>query len=324
MPASVAGLRFPGTRVLLPRTRLAYIHLRNLLNDAKRDRAARISGYVAIWLPEELVMLYMRKGEVVNATCIDDKFTRALPIAEAIERVPAEPEYGEICFNEAEDDQLACMYQACSRPPISWPSEMRVTDPGALFPYLMATTFDGMLEIIADDTVNYLLFKHGAVHRAFLSTAHHGTVVDRVAKIFAREGRIGGLQIRRWDAPADLPTQAPPALVQAYRDLACALVNRLVADGSGSAPAVAEHARQNLAKEHPALEGFSFSGKPVRDPVTETRSLTHAVALWITEVMWTAGDHGSNAGPLLKELTWERRHMFQSAGLYDKLQWKVM
>ena len=29
------------SRVLLPRTRLAYVHLRNLLTDAKRDRAAR-------------------------------------------------------------------------------------------------------------------------------------------------------------------------------------------------------------------------------------------------------------------------------------------
>ena len=54
MPVTPAALRFPSTRVLLPRTRLAYIHLRNLLNDAKRDRAARISGYVAVSLPDEL------------------------------------------------------------------------------------------------------------------------------------------------------------------------------------------------------------------------------------------------------------------------------
>ena len=39
MPSTVAGLRYPHTRVLLPRTRLAYVHLRNLLTDAKRDRS---------------------------------------------------------------------------------------------------------------------------------------------------------------------------------------------------------------------------------------------------------------------------------------------
>ena len=57
MPANLAGVRYPYTRVLLHRTRLAYAHLRNLLSDAKRDRVARVSGYVAIWLADELVLL---------------------------------------------------------------------------------------------------------------------------------------------------------------------------------------------------------------------------------------------------------------------------
>src|SRR5689334_7672952 len=110
MPAIVAGLKYPHSRVLLPRTRLAYIHLRNLLTDAKRDRAARISGYVAVSLPEELVILYLLSGEVVNATVRDAKGCRAISIAAALELVPTEPEYGEICFNEADEEQLGCMF----------------------------------------------------------------------------------------------------------------------------------------------------------------------------------------------------------------------
>src|SRR5438132_11028813 len=109
MHASIAGLRYPCSRVLLPRTRLAYIHLRNLLSDAKRDRAARISGYVAIWLPEELVTLYLLGGEVINATVRDGRGRRSIGIASALGMVPPEPEYGEICLHEAEEEQLACM-----------------------------------------------------------------------------------------------------------------------------------------------------------------------------------------------------------------------
>src|SRR5438105_12116278 len=121
MPASLAALRFPYTRVLLPRTRLAYVHLRNLLTDAKRDRAARISGYVAISLPEELVMLYLLAGEVVNATIRDGRGCRALAIVSAIEKVPGEPEYGEICFHEADLEQLACMFETHAIPAEPWP-----------------------------------------------------------------------------------------------------------------------------------------------------------------------------------------------------------
>src|SRR5690348_741057 len=124
----VAGLRYPHARVLLPRTRLAYIHLRNLLTDAKRDRAARISGYVAISLPDELVILYLLRGEVANATVCDARGSHAVAIANAIDKVPHEPEYGEISFHEADVEQLACMFAAEAMPPEPWPEGMNPQD----------------------------------------------------------------------------------------------------------------------------------------------------------------------------------------------------
>lgn len=324
-PASPGGLRFPSSRVLLPRTRLAYVHLHNLLTDAKRDRAARISGYVAISLPDELVTLYLLAGEVVNATIRDGRGSCATSIARAIERVPPEPEYGEICFNEADDDQLDCMFVTQSMPAEPWPTGMAAYDPAALFPYLMSTTFDGVLEIIANDDVNYLCFKNGTVARAFLTSAHHGTVVDRVAKLFGRDGRVGDLRVAQWGVPGVLPVQAPPALVLAYRELAATLVRRLVDYGRDSAPAIAEHARQNLVATHPVLDGFSFFNCPVKEPLVDTPALTAGVAAWMREVMWAAVDHDAvSPDALVRELTWDRRHMFQSAGLYEQIPWKVM
>jgi len=325
MAVSPATLRFPCSRVLLPRTRLAYIHLRNLLNDAKRDRAARISGYVAISLVDELVLLYLLRGEVVNASVRDAQGARAVSISAAIDAVPPEPEYGEIGFNEADEEQLACMFSAQANAPESWPDGLNPHDPAALFPYLMSTTFDGFVEIIANDCANYLIFQNGTVARTFLGTPHHGTVVDRVAKLFAREGRGGELRLARWGVPPALPVQAPPALVQAYRDLASTLVGRLVECGRDSAPAIAEHARQTLVSAHPVLEGFSFSDQPAKDTLSDTRGLTAGVAAWIRDVMWAAIDHDEmSPDALIKELTWDRRHMFQSAGLFDQIPWKVM
>jgi hypothetical protein len=325
MTASPASLRFPYTRVVLPRTRLAYIHLRNLLTDAKRDRSARITGYVAISLLEELVVLYLVAGEVVNATVRDANGSRALSITSALEHVPHEPEYGELCFHEADAEQLACMFASQATPPLAWPEQFTPQEPAALFPYLLSITFDGVVEIIANDSVNYLILRNGTVARAFLTSAHHGTVVDRVAKLFARDGRVGELRVSRWDVPSSLPIQAPAALVHAYRDLTSALVQRLVDDGRDSAPTIAEHARVNLLASHPVLDSFSFSGKPVKEPLADTKCLTSGVAAWIRELIWAAVDLDS-ASPeqLLRDLTWDRRHVFQSAGLYEQIPWKVM
>lgn len=326
MPAIVAGLRFPHSRVLLPRTRLAYIHLRNLLTDAKRDRSARLSGYVAVWLPEEFVVLYLQRGEVVNATVMDKAGWRAVPVAAALEHIPAEPEYGEICFNEAEDHQLAAMFLAQTVPADPWPAELKVTDPSALFPFLMSTMFDGFVEVVSEGAVNYLIFHAGAVEKAYLAGQATGSVVERVAKLFAPAAPMEPGKVRRWPQVIPLPVQAPQALVQAYRELSVALVNRLVNDGRAAAPAIAEQARQNLIKAHPELDSFSVGkAKPSRDPIADTEKITAAVAKWLAEVIWAAADHESNPpATLLKELTWERRHMFQSAGFYDRMPWKVM
>jgi hypothetical protein len=321
----VAGLRFPYSRVMLPRTRLAYVHLRNLLTDAKRDRSARLSGYVAVWLPEEFVVLYLQRGEVVNATVLNKSGSGAVAISLALERIPAEPEYGEICFHEAEDDQLKAMFSAQTVAPDPWPGELHVTDPAALFPFLMSIMFDGVVEIVSDDAVNYLVFRAGAVERAYLSIPATGSIVERVAKLFAPGSRVSEGKFRRWLSLEPLPVQAPPALVQAYRELSNALVQRLVTAGRDSAPAIAEQARLNLVKTHPELESFCIGVRPTREPIADTSKLTAAVASWLTEVMWAAADHeGAPPAMMLKELTWERRHMFQSAGFYDKMPWKVM
>ena len=325
MPSTVAALRFPYLRVLLPRTRLAYIHVRNLLSDAKRDRSARVSGYVAIWLIDELVIFYLLRGEVVNATIMNAAGGRAASISTALEHLPSDPEYGDICFHEADEQQLACMYVSQSRPDEPWPSGMKVSDPAELFPYLDAMAFDGFAEIIADGTMNYLVFTDGAVERAFLSTTHHGTTADRVAKMFAREGKVEGTQVLRWSGLDPLPIQAPPALVQAYRELVAAVVDRFTADGRTSAPVLAEQARQNLLDQHPVLKGFRFDDQRPDDVIVDTGRLTAAVGAWLKEFLFAASDHeATSPGAVLHELTWGRRHMFQSAGLYALLPWKVL
>jgi hypothetical protein len=110
--------------------------------------------------------------------------------------------------------------------------------------------------------------------------------------------------------------------VQAYRDLTTSLVLRLAAEGRESAPAIAEHARQGLLAAHPSLEGISFSGRPFRPVVADADALTTGIAALINELLWTVGDqHGEKSAAMLKELMHERRHLFQSAGLYDRIAW---
>src|SRR6476469_8341474 len=323
MPQTLAGLRFPHERILLPRTKLAYVHLRNLLTDAKRERAARVYGYVAIWLPEELVLLYLQEGELVNATTLDPSGAMVIPIADALDKVPPEPEYGDICFHEADDEQLACMHFAHVVGEEPWPEELKPLDPHALFPYLLATTFDGTIEVTLDGNVNYLIVRDGMVERAFLSSVHFGELDEKIEALFRPDGRASRMGVRRFPVPPPVPSQAPPALIHAYRELVNGLVRELIGQGKDSAPIIAELARQSLASTHAPLHSFTARDRLVHDPVAGVQELTDAVAAWVTEVLWAAADMDGGPEAIIRKLTHERRHMFQSAGLFERLPWQM-
>ncbi|MBI2407077.1 MAG: hypothetical protein HYV19_02075 [Gemmatimonadetes bacterium] len=325
MPVAAGHLRYPKARALLPRTRLAYVHLQNLLTDAKRDRAARVFGYVAIWLPEEFLVLYMEEGDVVNATATTDgRHWRALPIGEAVAKVPAAAEYGEICFHEAEDEQLAAMYATQVSPDIGWPAELPAAGTSALLGNLMATLFDGLLEVMADGEVNYLVFQHGMPLRGYVANESlAGDLTTRSRALIDRALLTGG-SVRRWDVPPMLPNQAAPALISAYRDLTATLVRRLQESGAESALAVAEHARHQLMGTHPALERFSLTIPNQRDPVVEPGALSAAIAAWLGETLWHLHlPDGVTAERLLAEVARPRRHLFQAAGLFESLPWTI-
>ena len=323
MPAPTNSLRFPYERVLLQRTKLAYVHLRHLLTDAKRDRSARVFGYVAIWLPDELVILYLQEGEVVNATRTSPEKSEAAAIGEALAAVPQEPELGEICFHECADEQLACMFQTLTTPPEPWPAEVNPRDRAGLFPYLMSTTFDGTVQVVAGGLISYLIVRDGEVERAFVWGRSAVTPEEGVDKIFA-EHRGDPISVRRWPVPPALPVQASPGLIRGYRDVANALVKRLSESGQESAPAIAEQARKKLLPVHPALAHFTIGERPMRDPSEDADLVTTAIAVWLSEIIWAGMDQGKQTPEqLLGEVTRERRHMFQSAGFFDRLPWEV-
>lgn len=322
-------MRFPCERVLLARTKLAYVHVRNLLTDAKRDRAARIYGYVAIWLPEEFLVLYIRAGEVVNAMALDDEGYRALSIADAIDLVPAEPELGEICFHEASDRQLACMHYSQMEEPTAWPAELDPTDPEALFAHLGATTFDGMLEIVDDGAINYVVLRDGLVEQCFLAAAPsrpNEPQMLRAHRPFAESAHRNKLGVFRWPVPPPLPVQANPSLIQAYRELTRALVQRLIEAGNPGAPAVAEYAREALVQDHPCLAAYSALSEVLdtTDPIVDAEALTTAIAQWVKEIILAAVDlDTTRPEQILRSVTHERRHAFQSAGFFQKLPWPI-
>jgi len=330
--------------VLLPRTRLAYVHLRNLFTDAMRDRSARVYGYVCVWLPDDFLLFFLQEGEIVNVTASPDgRRFNPIAIADAIAKVPREAEYGEVCFHEADDEQLAMMYWTQMLEPTPWPPDLHHENADAVLGYLQATMYDGVLKVSHDDGRSYAVIRQGRIVRGFFGDDPVGDPEDQVRTLMS--GSDQWVRTRIWPVPPALPQQAAPALIQAYRDLMTAAVRRLLQSGTTTASAVAEHARRHLLPEHPVLERMAVSlettapvsgggattmgfgrapTSAVKDPIAEAWELSAGMGAWLGEVLWTAPPaNGTPPERFLEDLLRERRYMFQVAGLFEALPWKL-
>src|ERR671925_2055346 len=147
-PVRLADLQFPQVNRLIHRTRLAFIHLDNLLAYAKRDREGRVDGYLAAHLPEECVLLFFRKGEAVNAASLHTAGRQVITITEALKRMRAETERGDLTYCAAHMEQLAWMYASCAGGYQARPIDVK--QPESFFPALQKEKLSGVLELISN------------------------------------------------------------------------------------------------------------------------------------------------------------------------------
>ena len=98
---------------------------------------------------------------------------------------------------------------------------------------------------------------------------------------------------------------------------------RLREAGKASSGEIIEGARRALVARHPSLERFSPNVPTMKDPVSDAQTLTKAIAAWTADILWAACPDGTTPETLLHDLTASRRHVFQAAGLFDALPWKV-
>ena len=324
MPANAAQLRYPHGRILLARTKLAYVHLRNLLSDAKRDRTARIAGYVGIWLPDEFVLLFLREGEPVNALSVNANGAEPVPIGAAVARIPAEPEFGEICFHEAPAEQLVCMYHTLRTSPTPWPDDLAPADPRVLFPHLKDRNFTGVLEVVLRDTANYLVFRDGLIEQMYLADDLGTERSEQLSRLFGPPSPRPRVRVRGWPAPLEMPAQTPPGLVAAYRELVERLYAEMTLAGVPVPSAVGERVRTSLVDRHPSLDAFAGGTARQDDPAADQDEVTAAVAAWMGETLREAldGDDAA-AAKLIKTAARDRRHMLHAAGFLSSLPWEI-
>jgi len=322
----LSDVAFPATQVLLHRTRLAYVHLENLISFAKRDRDGRVDAFLAGYLPDELVLLFFKGGEIVNAATMTSDARVVLSTPEAIDRMQAELERGQVIYAAAPFEQLSLMYASCSGPAI--PRQIDPADSYAFLNDLRAEQFTGRMELLSAGRMNYLLFEDGGVMRGhFHDKAATQPITQYVESLFALlpDGSAPAIAASIIPDVGEVPEQAPLAQVQLYHEVFDRITTAVESEVPREGKRRSSRAHSALLQRHPVLNVLAWpdGGEPSAVSVT-TAALTAALADWTILLLQEVEVVSPGAAPrLLKESTRERRFVLQAAGFYERLPWRL-
>jgi hypothetical protein len=320
--------RFPRDQAFVERTHLRYVHLDNVLTDSKVDRAARVPGFVGVFLGDETELIFLLDGEPVTAARVAPAGRCVLPVAAVVERARAEVERADVAYYGAAEGQLRAMYATMAGAPLSAPSVADLGNPRHLFEELRRSGIDAILELVEQDAVHYLVLDAGQPVTGYLAGRHPASPLrDELPRLF-EPARRHGMVASLYPAVAELPVQAPKALVDLYaRTVEEAIRGTAPAVGMEAALALFEGALVATRARHPALAGFGLApdGRVLGLTAASAEPLTEGVATWVFEGLMAAERAGGpDPARLLAEVTRDTRFALQAQGFFQRLPWAVV
>ena len=319
-------LSYPRDQVLLARTRAPYVALDSLIAFSKKDRDGKVDAYLAAYLPDEVVLLFFLGGDLVNAALVAPAGRKAVSIAEALRRVNAEAERAEIEFHCASPELLATIYATCARPPL--PLGLDPRTPETLFKTLFEQRWTGLLELISDGRVNYLVVRDGRFASGHFSERRPDEPpLSYVARLFTSvpPAPLPIVVAKAYDPPPALPLQAPPAMITMFRHYVWDLTDLIEHEAPGEGAKRAERVRQRLIPHHQVLTWVGGArGADQGDPVIEPVALADGVAAWTRELLGELEVLAPQSAPrLVRQSGREHRFALAAVGFFDKLPWHV-
>ncbi len=315
-------LAFPDTGVMVSRTRLPFVHLDNLISFAKADRDGRVDAWFAGYLPDEVVLLFFRAGELVNAGAIRPEIRCVLPVDAALDRLRSEPERGEGVYARAPARQLDWMWASCAAP-----AQLRFVnerDPERLFPVLTGENFSGVVELISAGRVNYLEFVSGRYASGYFSGRAEGRpVVEHVESLFrvSEPGPAPDIAASTFAPSGPMPTQATAAQRQGYQALYRRFADAVRREWPEDGPRHVARAAARVQEDFPA---FATLAGTTGAPAATVDELNEGFAVWARMVLEDLEVVMPGAAVrLLREETREQRYVLQAAGFYGRLPWSV-
>jgi len=185
-----------------------------------------------------------------------------------------------------------------------------------------------VLELISNGRISYLRLDQGKYKSGYFCDKPDNVAVPQYVEALFQpggDGNIPAMSAAVFPAVAELPAQAPTALVNTYRELYWRIVDAVELELPGDAKRRAQKVSEAMLKTHQALGLMSVPrGGDMPDAVVQPEELSHALTDWALQLLEGVEIVMPGTAPkVLKDATREHRYVLQAAGFYGRLPWPV-
>ncbi len=310
-------MEFPTGKPVLENAKLAFVNFDNILHASKRERASKISGYVAIHYPDHSEFLFLKKGEPINAGWFSPNERRIVSIGELTER--AKQAYaGVVSIYEAEEELISMILTALTAEPVYAQSIEEAAESAQFLKWLESNSPTGFVQIMKPGEASYVVLQDGRLLRGYIPSRQSREIApEDFARLVYQNGVV--VEIYR-ETPQEIE-QASPALMMLFLKMYNRIIEEFMeAVGPTLVQKFLSSSKKEAEKDFALIKEFAID-KDVRvggQSLATPEELTQSFAKWVRVFLESLDSVlGPRHEEIVKKGIKDYRFAVKSTGFFD-------
>jgi hypothetical protein len=316
-------MKFPKGTPILENTQLEFINIDKLLSAAMRERAHRISGYIALVYPDVVELIFLKHGDPFNAARIGPKVREIVPIIEVVEKAWSASQ-GILAEYATDEFLLNMIISSVLLQPLKADIDLSRVNPKIFLEKLKNSKFNGFMMARVGMGESFIRFADGDIAGCYIA----GTAKKLAGDDIITYLNSPGIKVWIYDHIEEFATaQATPAQFNMFCKIFTSLFQSYARPiGQTMVHNTVMMAQTTAQKEFPFIEGckinpdLSMTGNIVIDPKT----LAQGMARWfdlITESFSTI--LGKECEVIAKKVLHDYRFALKNLNFFEYTKLKI-
>ncbi|MDD3626597.1 MAG: hypothetical protein PHV06_04695 [bacterium] len=300
-------MRLPRKKILIENVNLLYIDIPKIIQLSQVDRRAKIDGYLSVIYPGSQDIIFLKKGEMINAGTFVGPEKKPVSVFKALDRMKKKEDDGSVFYSEIEESLLKLLVAIFYFEPKHKNLSSKYTNIRKLFEVIQKNKFEGFLEFEINNGLNFIEFSGEKIGGCFfcddveeplsevLSRGDDQMIIESVISMI--ENHTEEVLVNIFNKVEELKMQISPAQIQMLEKVVNSIIDG-VSKSIGMANTIdfMQLSLEETTQKHKFLKDVNLTNnvckldKVFTDPDLFVRSIAEWINGFVDKASLSLGD----------------------------------